>query len=55
MFLFPENSFIALAVFSKLHLRFWEFPFAKSLEGRCRWSYQKQRSLQRYFCSKYCC
>jgi len=32
MLLFAENRFIAPAFFSKPHLRFWGFPFAKSFE-----------------------
>jgi len=32
MLLFAESSFIASTFSSKLHLRLWEFPFAKSFE-----------------------
>ena len=60
MLSFVENSFIASTFSSKLHLRLWEFPFAKSFEesflpDRYCWSYQKRRSSLRYFCRKYCC
>ena len=57
MLLFAENSFIASALFSKLLLRLWEFPFAKSLgesvlPGRHCWSCEKRRSLILYFAEK---
>jgi len=45
MLLFIENSFTASTFSSKINLRIWEFPFAKSftesyLPGRRCWSYQ---------------
>jgi len=59
MHLFAENRFITSTFFSKVHLRLWGFPFAKSFEklvlpGRCCWSYEKRWSLLQYFCTQYC-
>jgi len=57
--LFAESSFIASTFSSKLHLRLWEFPFAKSFEECiCQTAVAdpiKRRSSLRYFCRNYYC